>query len=85
MYTTNLRKVGGSIMLTLPPAFLEQLKLQAGSTLGLSVENGNLVINPQPKPHYTLTQLLAASDYTQVDPQEDQEWTAGEAIGKELI
>lgn len=72
-------------MLTLPPAFLEPFKLQPGSTVGLSVEDGNLVINPQPKPHYTLAQLLAASDYTQVDPQEDQEWTAAEASGKELI
>jgi antitoxin ChpS len=25
MHTTNLRKVGGSIMLAVPPAFLEQL------------------------------------------------------------
>lgn len=25
------------------------------------------------------------SDYTQVDPQEDQEWTAAKASGKELI
>lgn len=85
MHTTNLRKVGGSVMLTLPPAFLEQLKLQPGSTVGLSIEGGSLVINPQPKPEYTLAELLAASDYTKVDAKEDLAWTAGEALGKELI
>jgi antitoxin ChpS len=38
MHTTNLRKVGGSIMLSVPPAILEQLRLQAGSTVTLSLD-----------------------------------------------
>lgn len=37
MYTTNLRKVGGSVMLAVPPAVLEQLHLQAGVKVGLAV------------------------------------------------
>ena len=35
MHTTNLRKVGGSVMLAVPPAFLDQLHLQAGVMVGL--------------------------------------------------
>ncbi|SEJ02047.1 antitoxin ChpS, partial [Nitrosomonas eutropha] len=31
MHTTNLRKVGGSIMLAVPPALLDVLHLSAGS------------------------------------------------------
>ena len=31
MYTTNLRKVGGSVMLAVPPAVLDILHLQAGA------------------------------------------------------
>ena len=31
MYTTKLRKVGGSIMLTLPPVLLDILHLQPGA------------------------------------------------------
>ncbi len=31
MHTTNLRKVGGSVMLTVPPALLDILHLQAGA------------------------------------------------------
>ena len=46
MYTTNLRKVGGSVMLAVPPAFLDQLHLQAGATVGLAVDHGCLVVNP---------------------------------------
>ena len=35
MYTTYLRKVGGSVMLAVPPAVLDMLHLQAGATVGL--------------------------------------------------
>ena len=53
MHTTHLRKVGGSIMLAVPPAFLDQLHLQAGATVGLAVEHGCLVGDPRPKPRST--------------------------------
>lgn len=85
MYTTNLRKVGGSIMLAVPPAFLEQLHLQVGTTVGLAVDHGCLVVDPNPKPRYTLEELLAASDYSQPLSQEEREWVDAPAIGKELL
>ena len=44
MHTTNLRKVGGSVMLAVPPALLEQLHLQPGATVGLVIDHGRLVI-----------------------------------------
>ena len=59
MHTTNLRKVGGSVMLAVPPAFLDQLHLQPGATVGLAVDHGRLVVEPRPKPRYTLGQLMA--------------------------
>lgn len=74
MHTTKLRKVGGSIMLAVPPAFLEHLHLQAGATVGLVVDHGRLVVNPSPRPRYTLAELLAASDYSQPQPVEEREW-----------
>ena len=85
MHLTNRRKVGGSIMLAVPPAFLEQLRLQAGTTVGLAVDQGRLVINPNPKPHYTLAELLAISDYSQVQPSEEREWVDATAVGGELL
>jgi antitoxin ChpS len=85
MHTTNLRKVGGSVMLTVPSAFLDQLHLKVGSTVGLTVSDGHLVIDPKPRPHYTLAELLAASDYSQPLSAEEREWVDAPAVGRELI
>ena len=46
MHTTNLRKVGGSVMLAVPPALLSILRLQAGAEVGIAVENGRLIVEP---------------------------------------
>jgi antitoxin ChpS len=85
MYTTNLRKVGGSIMLVVPPAFLEQLDMQVGTAVGVAVADGRLVVNPKPRPHYTLKKLLAMSDYTHSRAKEDREWANNRAVGGELL
>jgi len=44
MHTTNLRKVGGSVMLAVSPAFLDQLHLQAGAVVGIIGDQGRLVV-----------------------------------------
>ena len=85
MYSTNLRKVGGSIMLAVPPAFLDQLNLQVGATVGLAVDHGCLVVAPNPRPRYTMAELLAASDYSQPQPAEEREWVDAPAVGGELL
>mgnify|MGYP001806359626 CR=1 FL=1 len=85
MHTTHLRKVGGSIMLAVPPAFLDQLHLRAGATVGLAVEHGCLVVDPRPRPRYTLSELLAASDYSQPQPPEEREWVDAPAVGCEPL
>ncbi len=59
MRTTNLRKVGGSVMLTVPPALLDVLRLQPGAKVGIAIEDGRLVVEPQPRRRYTLAELLA--------------------------
>ncbi|WP_259106913.1 AbrB/MazE/SpoVT family DNA-binding domain-containing protein [Pseudomonas sp. JUb42] len=85
MHKTNLRKVGGSIMLVVPPAFLDQLHLQAGSAVNLSIEEGRLVLTPNPRPRYTLAELLAASDYSQPQSAEEREWLDAPVVGGESI
>lgn len=85
MHTTNLRKVGGSVMLAVPPAILEQLQLKVGATVGLAVDGERLVMQPRPKPRYTLEELLANSDFSQPIPQEDREWLDAPPIGRELL
>ena len=85
MHTTNLRKVGGSIMMAVPPALLDLLQLRVGATVGMAVDGGRLVVEPNPRPRYTLAELLAASDYSQPQPPEQREWVDAPAIGYELI
>ncbi|MDI1279286.1 AbrB/MazE/SpoVT family DNA-binding domain-containing protein [Methylobacter sp.] len=43
MYTTSLRKVGGSIMMAVPPAFLDMLHIGAGTTVAVEIDRGRLV------------------------------------------
>lgn len=85
MHTTNLRKAGGSIMLAVPPVFLEQLHLQAGAMVGMTVADGRLVVDPKPRPHYTLKELLAASEYSHPQTEEEREWVDAPALGGELL
>jgi len=85
MYTTNLRKVGGSIMLAVPPALLDVLHLAAGAKVGLTVDNGRLVIEPKARPQYTLDELLAQCDPSAESTAEDREWLDAKPIGGELL
>jgi antitoxin ChpS len=62
MYTTRLKKVGGSIMLAVPPAVLKTLELSTDSEVGMTINNGCLIIEPQKRPHYSLEELLAQCD-----------------------
>ena len=79
MYTANLRKVGESVMLAVPPSLLDSLRLQVGSTVEIAVDNNRL------RPRYTLDELLAASDYSQALSAEEREWIDSPAVGRELI
>ena len=85
MHTSNLRKVGGSVMLAVPPAVLEMLHLQAGSTVGLVVDGGRLVVQPQPRRRYTLDELLAQCDPAAEPEQEGREWLDARPAGRELL
>lgn len=85
MHTTNLRKVGGSTMLAVPPAILDLLHLHVGSKVELAVEHGRLVVNPAPHRRYTLDELLAQCDPAAAMSEEDQAWFADRAVGSELL
>jgi antitoxin ChpS len=84
MHTTNLRKVGGSVMLAVPPVILDLLHLHAGTTVGLAVEGERLVIDPKVKPHYTLDELLDQCDADAPISREDRAWMNMAAAGREL-
>lgn len=85
MHITNLRKVGGSIMLAVPPALLDVLHLAAGARVGLAVDNGRLVVEPATRPRYTLDELLAQCDPAAELTAEDREWLDAKPVGRELL
>jgi antitoxin ChpS len=85
MHTATLRKVGGSIMLAVPPAILDLLDLDAGATVGLAVNAGRLVVEPKPRPRYQLEDLLAECDASGHFSKEDRDWLNGKAVGNELL
>ncbi len=85
MYTTYLRKVGGSVMLAVPPAVLDMLHLQAGATVDLVVDGGRLIVEPQPRARYALDELLAQCDPSAELTQEDREWLDAKPAGGELL
>jgi antitoxin ChpS len=85
MHKTNLRKVGGSVMLAVPPALLDILRLRPGAQVGIAVENGRLVVEPRQRPDYTLDELLAQCDPKAARSKEDRDWLRGKPVGGELI
>ena len=84
MHTTTLRKVGGSVMLAVPPALLDVLELRAGADVRIGIEDGRLVVAARPRPRYTLEELLAQCDENAAD-ELDGAWLEARPVGKELL
>jgi antitoxin ChpS len=72
-------------MLVVPSALLDILRLGAGAKVGVVVERGRLIVEPQPRPHYTLEELLAQCDPRARRSKREREWLAGEPVGGELL
>ena len=85
MHTTNLRKVGGSVMLAVPPALLDVLHLQAGAEVGIGVESGRLVVEPRKRRRYTLDELLALCNPKARRGKQEREWLDDKPAGRERI
>jgi antitoxin ChpS len=83
--TTSLRKVGGSVMLAVPPALLNILDLHSGTEVGLTVERGNLIVKPLRRPRYSLDQLLKQCNPRARRARNDADWVSDKPVGRELI
>jgi antitoxin ChpS len=85
MYKSNIRKVGGSMMLAIPPAILDLLSLKQGSALQMVVENDRLIIQAIKKPSYQLDDLLSQCNPEAPITEEDKEWLNAPSVGREII
>ena len=84
-HLTRLRKVGGSVMLAIPPALLDALRLDAGASVGIAIADGKLLIEPTPKRRYSLDELLAQCNPEIAAGADEAEWLESPRAGAELI
>ncbi len=59
MATSPLRKAGGSVTVTLPPTYLRETGLAAGSAVNLEVKGDKLTISPARK-RVSLSDIIAS-------------------------
>jgi antitoxin ChpS len=85
MLLATLRTVGESVMLAVPKQILKGLGLSANTQVGLTVSEGRLIVEPRPRPRYTLTELLAQCDVTAQVSEESRTWLDAGPIGREII
>jgi antitoxin ChpS len=85
MLTSTLRAVGGSVMMAIPKALLDVLSLGANDKVALHVEAGRLIIEAQPRPKYTLAELLAQCDPDAENTDEERLWDAADPVGREVF
>lgn len=75
----KLLKTDQGYILPIPPSFLEQLEIQEGDLLRLSLHDGALLIHKEQTPRRPLQEIIGK---TEVSPP-CQEWDVGEEEGQE--
>jgi len=61
------------------------LRLRPGVQVGIAIESGRLVVEPQQRPRYTLDELLARCNPKAQRSKEEREWLNAKPTGAELI
>jgi antitoxin ChpS len=86
MPTATLRRVGGSVMVAVPPDYLARTGLGPDEVVAWEIDGDRLVMHPTAvRPRYSLAVLLAQCDGKQRRTKTDRGWITGEAVGRELI
>lgn len=85
MLLTTLRTVGGSVMFAIPKPILEGLGLSPNTQVGLSVSGGRLIVDPHPRPRYTLSELMEQCDLSAPVTDESRGWLDVEPEGREIL
>ena len=80
MLTATLRRSGGSLIMTIPSAYAEQNRLDAGSCVSVDIVGAALTVRPGRK-RRTLSELLAA---TPVERSRVSGWDEMGSAGAEL-
>ena len=76
---TRIRKWGNGLGVRIPKSLAQQLGIEAGCNIDLSVEDGQLIVRPRRSPKYELKQLLQSVTAENVH----REIEIGEPVGRE--
>ena len=78
----TLRRAGGSLVMTVPKAFIEQNQLQEGSKVDRLLEGARMTVSAPRKRRYSLEDLLA--EMPRKLPRV-KGWDAMRPVGKEVL
>lgn len=84
MSQASLRRAGGSVMVTVPPAYLKQNGLSAGQTVRLEMKGDTLTIRPAAKKRITLAEILRGTP-RKAARQRAEGWDEIPAAGRETV
>ena len=73
------QKWGNSLAVRIPRTIAQDIRLKAGSLVALTVRDGQLLVQPQSKPTYRLSQLLKGIDRKNLHREVD----TGAPVGNE--
>lgn len=79
----TLRRAGGSLVMTVPKAFIEQNHLQEGSQVELSLEGSRMTIDAPTRKRYKLEDLMAEMPVGQLPMAEG--WDELAPVGREIF
>ena len=78
--TTIVTKWGNSLAVRIPRALAEQVQIQEGSDVSLSISGDSIVITPRKRKKYTLDELLEGMTAEKFHSEVD----TGIAMGNEI-
>lgn len=85
MRSATLRQSGGSIIVSLPKAMLDQLGLKADTPVDIDLVDDKIVIARRSPGRIGLEARLAMCDFTQPISAGEREWLDAPAAGDEQI
>lgn len=85
MRSATLRQSGGSIIVSLPKPFLDQLGLKAEEAVSIELVNGQIVIAPRRTGRIGLDARLAMCDFAKPETADERQWLDAPAVGDETI
>lgn len=88
MHSAVLRRIGGSVGLSLPAPLVKSLAFKVGEQVEVLERDGELIVKPYvpaKRKRYTLDELLAQCDFSKRRGKTEREWLDAPRAGREEI